>query len=84
MVDIRVVIERDDGKEVYMCLTDQRGRFSFPKLRPGHWHIHIASDSLPSLHELDINNLVIEIKPEENRHVLFKVIPKSPSFQKLE
>ena len=54
------------------------------KLRPGRWHIKIFSEELPPLHELDMNNLVFDILPREQRCVQFKVYPTAPQVIKLD
>jgi len=81
---VRVAIARKEEKEIYSCMTNEKGEFRFPKLRPGEWHIRIFKDVIPPLHELDMNDLVFEVLPGEERAVNFKVKPTAPEVYKLE
>lgn len=80
---IRVAIAKEDESEVYFSTTNPLGHFCFPKLRPGIWHIKIFKDGLPTLTELDLNDLVIDVLPGEKRHIDFKISPKALIFYKL-
>ncbi len=84
MESIRVAISRNNGEEIYACLTSDKGGFEFPKLRPGRWHIKIFTNELPDLHALDMNELEIDILPKENRYLQFKVTPTAPQVFKIE
>lgn len=81
---IRIAIAKEESDEIYSCLTNKKGYFQFPKLRPGRWHIKVFTDQIPSLHELNMNNLNFEVLPEENQKLLFKVMPLAPQVYKLE
>lgn len=80
---VRLAFIRGEGKEIYTCMTDAKGAFHVPKLRPGEWHIRIFTDLVPPQYELDINNLVLDIQPGEERFVSFKVLPKPPELYKI-
>lgn len=81
MPAIRVIIDRDLGKEVYSCLTDKEGNFSFNNLRPGKWRVTINTNALPPLHRVNFNEFNMDIKPEEEREVIFKVVPEERTIQ---
>lgn len=81
---MRVGISLDGQQEVYIGTTNDRGVFTFPKLRPGNWHIKLFTEELTELQELDINNLVVDVKPGENKFIAFKVTPKAPEIHLLE
>jgi len=73
---VRIVIDRDNGSEIYTCLSGVNGQFSFPKLRPGTWHIEIMKSSLPMHCELSMNDLVFELSPGKTQKVIFNIKPK--------
>jgi len=79
---MRIIINKDD--EIFTTVTNTAGHFSFRKLRPGQWHIRIETENLPELHYLDMNNLIIDVKPGEQRKIVFKVIPQERHVQALE
>lgn len=81
---IRVFISRDNGKEVYTALTDGRGRFCFPKLRPGNWEVWASTTFLPDLHYLEPEKQIVALEPGEKERLTFKIIPQAQQIQQLE
>jgi hypothetical protein len=81
---IRIAIANENEDEVYSCVTNKKGIFNFPKLRPGDWHIKVFSDQIPELHEFSMNNLIITILPAETKIIKFNVMPMAPQIFKLE
>lgn len=73
---IEVFIERDGGKEIYRCTTNQHGMFDFTMLRPGNWRVTASSAHLPRLHYLNLKEIFLDIQPDENKELLFKVLPE--------
>lgn len=84
LAGVSVVIASEGEEEILSAVTNPKGEFAFPKLRPGTWWIRLSKDVLPPLHELDINDLVIEVKPKEQRQVEFHVLPMAPQIYKIE
>lgn len=84
MEGIRITIERDSGKESYTSLSERDGRFLFPKLRPGQWRVFIETANLPALHDLNENDLTLDLTAGEERELLFKVLPKTPTLHLFE
>lgn len=81
---VRIAIANENQQEIYSSITNKKGEFHFPKLRPGEWHIKFFTDQIPPLHELNMNNLILTILPEETKKITFKVTPTAPQFFKLE
>lgn len=81
---IRVAIASDDDEEILSCLTNDQGIFEFAKLRPGNWYIKIYTDQIPPLHILDMNHLVVNLQPRENKTIEYKVQPKAPQIFKID
>lgn len=81
---MKVGISLEGQQEVYFGTTNERGAFAFPKLRPGRWHIKLFTDVLTELQELDMNNIVIDVKPGEKQFITFKVTAKVPEIHRLE
>lgn len=81
---IRVIISRNNGEEIYTALSNETGGFNFSTLRPGSWEIKIVKDQIPSLYELNMNEIVLNIEPREQKQILFKATPKRRSLQRLE
>lgn len=76
MSGMRVFIDRDHGKEIYSCLTDKNGRFYFANLRPGVWRVSMSTEELPPLHNFRLSEMVIEMKPAEEKELTFHIIPE--------
>lgn len=81
---ICIAIANENEEEIYACTTNKKGAFRFPKLRPGRWHIKILSEQIPPLHELNMNHLILEVLPKENKWITFKISPTAPQVYKLE
>lgn len=81
---MKVGISLEGQQEVYIGATNEKGLFTFPKLRPGTWHIKLFTDSLTELQELDMNNLIVDVKPGENKFIAFKVTPKVLEMHRLD
>lgn len=80
---IRVSIDLENGKEIYTCITDRKGKFRFPKLRPGSWRIYINTDQIPKLHSLNMNDFNLELKPGETKELSLKITPEKRIMQSL-
>lgn len=81
---VTIAISLNDDQEIYSTTTNIKGEFCFPKLRPGHWQIRIHSELLPPLHDLNFNDLIVEMSPKEERNIDFKLMPQAPKLFKLE
>jgi hypothetical protein len=82
--EIRVVIDRDNGKEVYSTMTDAKGRFKFTAMRPGNWRISMDTAELPPFHYVQNNDLKFKVEPEENKKVVLNVVPEVRVIQSFE
>lgn len=81
---VRVAIASEGEKEIYMGTTNGNGYFSFPKLRPGLWHVRVFTDFLGDLQELTLNDLIVDLRPGEKQFIRFNVKPKTPELHRLE
>ena len=70
-----IFVELRNNKDVYRKVTDVRGSFSFPDLKPGDYTLSIASDDLPEYYQIEKNNISIGVAAGETKNAVFKVIP---------
>lgn len=84
MAEIRVVIDRNNGEEIFTAITNEKGVFHFPKLRPGLWNVHISSENLPSYYYFVEDTLVFNLEPEEDKKLSFEVRAHLPKILPLE
>ena len=61
-------------------ITNEKGNFSFSKLRPGEWQIQVHCDRLPQHHAISPNELSFELKPNEEKKLLFDARPIAPKI----
>jgi hypothetical protein len=79
---IRVILSNE--KEAYVSTTNSKGQYQFPKVRPGQWNLVVATDSVLDLHELDMNDLIIDIMPGEKKEISFRALPLPINIKKVE
>ena len=81
---LRIIISRDNEKEIYTDLTDTHGCFYFPRLRPGKWLVSVDTEYLPDLHYINMNHLILEIQPGEDKEMTLEIFPEEKTFHKME
>lgn len=85
------LVEKGTGSNILVELTgqferlrrfsDNRGRFQFSDLRPGHWTVHIPGDGIPDFHYLERDSVSVTLLPGERKEVLIRILPRKRKIQ---
>lgn len=80
----RVVVEANNGKEIFRVLTDVDGGFVFADLRPGDWKFKVYPNGIPQGYQLIKSEINITLAPGQQEEVEFTVQKKARQirFQK--
>jgi hypothetical protein len=70
-----VIVEARAEGRVFRTRTDERGRFTFINISPGVYTVRIVRASVPDQHRWESDRTVIELQPEDDRFVHFKLVP---------
>jgi hypothetical protein len=62
-------------------VTDNRGRFAFANMRPGHWMLHIIDGNLPQNYYFDKESVEFNIAPGQAAEQTFKALPRRRRIQ---
>lgn len=84
MGGIRILLESEEKEEMHTCISDAIGAFVFPKLRPGTWTLHVDPQTLPPQHRVNVNGLVMDVAPGEDKYCIFRVEPKNIVLKSLD
>lgn len=78
------LIEFTNGEETFRQVTNSKGEFSFPGMRPGQWMIKAYDNSLPAHYFFEIAEAPLDLKPGAALKFTFKAIPRIRSIQIVE
>lgn len=78
------LIEFTNGEETFRQVTNGKGEFSFPGMRPGKWMIKAYDNNLPAHYFFEITETPLDLKPGEVLKFTFKAIPRIRSIQIVE
>ncbi len=81
---LRIFISSENGKEVYTTISDREGSFEFAMLRPGKWTISINNNQIASSHFLEEKELILNVKPKEDKVVNLRVLPKTHKIKRFQ
>lgn len=76
-----VIVELANGDDVNRRVTDNRGRFTFANMRPGHWTLRIADGNLPQNYYFDKEAVEFNVAPGQAAEQTFKALPKKRRIQ---
>jgi uncharacterized surface anchored protein len=80
----RLIIEVNNGKEIYRVYTDADGKFNFSDLRPGEWKLIVYDKGIPEGYQLVNDEYSINLSAGETK--ITKVVIRKKSrkikFQK--
>ncbi|HEX3046936.1 MAG TPA: carboxypeptidase-like regulatory domain-containing protein [Bacillota bacterium] len=76
-----VVVELTDGYETFRQVTDENGQFSFGNLKPGKWSVKVYDNNLPPHYYFENAEFQIDLKPAEDKEILFKAVPQVRPIQ---
>ncbi len=76
-----VVLELASGDDVNRRVTDNRGRFTFANMRPGHWTLRIIEGNLPQNYYFDKEAVEFNVAPGQAAEQTFKALPKKRRIQ---
>lgn len=77
----RVLVQISRGKEVLQQYTDDKGGFSFRKIRPGEWQLRVYDQNLPMHHYLEKEIFQITLKSGAEKEITPKVLPRLRSVR---
>ncbi len=78
---VLIAVDISNGDERFRRLTNARGSFSFPDLRPGAWTIAYSAISLPDDHFLERTTEEITLEEGETVDVFLRILPKRRSIR---
>jgi hypothetical protein len=76
-----VIVELVNGDDLNRRVTDNRGRFTFANMRPGHWTLRIADGNLPQNYYFDKEAVEFDVAPGQAAERTFKALPKRRRIQ---
>ena len=71
-----VLVEINNGGEVWREVTDEKGRFCFENIRPGKWVVKFFDDNLPSHYYFEKSKFQVELKPRKGKKITLRVLPR--------
>lgn len=79
-----LIVEANNGSEIYRMFTNKYGAFDFEDLRPGQWNVKVYDRGIPKGFQLINDEFHIELKPEQIKHIDIVIKKKSRKikFQK--
>ena len=79
-----LIIEANNGREVYRMFTNKDGVFDFEDLRPGRWTIKVYDRGIPKGYVLENDVFNVDLKSEQLKHidVIIKKKSRKIKFQK--
>ncbi len=75
-----IVVELRDSLETIRIVTQPSGDFEFPRLRPGHWTLHVYKNNLDPRYTLPQERSSFTVTAGETRNVLVPVVPKTKTI----
>ncbi len=69
-----LIVEVNNGSEVFRSYTKPDGTFHFTDLRPGHWKVIIYKRGIPEGYQLETSEFDVNLAPEETKFI--KVVVK--------
>lgn len=79
-----ILVEISNGDEILRQRTDEKGSFSFDRLRPGTWRLKVYKQGLPLHHYLEKEEFEIELTKNERKEIKVKILPKLRSVRIIE
>jgi cell division protein FtsN len=76
-----VILELSNPQESNRRVSDNRGRFSFAGIRPGHWTLRILDGNLPESYYIDKDTYEYDLAPGQSVEQTFKVLPRKRRIQ---
>lgn len=79
-----LIIEANNGNEIYRVFTKNDGSFNFDDLRPGQWKVIVYERGIPKGYKLETNEYNITLAPDQvkNINVIIKKKSRRIQFQK--
>lgn len=75
LVGVRIILERNQGEEIYTTLSDENGRFQFSHLRPGEWKLEVIKHGLPKMSQVEFAKNNFSLLAGENKQISIHVVP---------
>lgn len=71
-----IIVELKNEFEQFRIITDEKGYFSFPIVRPGEWNLRVFPGSVPAGYELQKSEYTLTLLPGEERNLQMDIKPK--------
>jgi uncharacterized GH25 family protein len=65
----RLIVEVNDGNEVFRSYTNADGTFSFTDLRPGAWKVKVYKKGIPDGYELETSEFNVNLASEQTKFI---------------
>ena len=72
---VLVQVQSEDQKQVFQESTNNKGEFSFDRLKPGKWRVIFVNLDVPMHHVLDHKEFTVELSPGEKQMLSAKILP---------
>ena len=79
-----VLLEIENGHDVWRAQTDRLGCATFERLVSGPWRLRLSAPDLPAHTVLDNPERELTLKPGKNLEVIAKVLPQKRTFKMLD
>lgn len=77
----KLIVEANNGKDIYRIYTDKEGAFRFDDLRPGKWQIKIYPNGLPLGYKLLNSNFTIDLTSGKHEKIDVVIQKKARQIQ---
>ncbi|MBN2615931.1 MAG: hypothetical protein JXR71_09585 [Bacteroidales bacterium] len=79
----RLIVEVNNGKEMFRVYTNPDGTFNFTDLRPGQWNVKVYNQGIPEGYELESGEFKLDLKRDQTKSltVVIKKIYHKIQFQ---
>lgn len=75
-----IVVDLRDSLETIRIITQASGDFEFPRIRPGHWTLHVYKNNLDPGYTLPQERTSITVTAGETRNVRVPIVPKTKTI----
>ena len=80
----KLLVEANNGSEVFRIFTKENGEFSFENLRPGPWIVRVYQAGIPKEYELINDKINVPLASGQSEHIEVKIkeVRRRIKFQK--
>lgn len=71
----KLSLVHDKTQEIIEVMTDSKGDFSLPRLRPGLWHVQVTPPQLSNNYNLETPEFAVELKSGDHYYKTIRILP---------